>query len=191
MVLRSRGALCLICCCCLIFVLQFAAIGLFMFRDRLFSPRGLYYFNEPQRAVRPTVAGGEKPGRGVVGGGGEGGNDTGNAPHARGPGGPQSGPRGPDGLPRGTPFDPSLRRHTISDFLSASGSDSDGAAQEICGPLLLGVDSHHDFNCQTLSARCVCHSPTHNGVYVAPTVSLIGAQKGGSTALLAYLLQVS
>lgn len=62
--------------------------------------------------------------------------------------------------------------------------------EEICGPLLLGVNAHHDYTCQTILSRCCCQSASHQGVWTSPTVSILGAQKGGSTALLAYMMHV-
>ena len=173
--LRSRSAICLMVCCCLIFTLQFTVIGLVVFRDHLVGSDHPYYMNSrpPPRAAgagSPNVRG-AKP-----------------SAHAR----PEP---GPGGIPRGgPPPDPRLKRYTLEDFEEAAISARNSGVtwdknKEMCGDLLRGVDAHHDYECRTIGGKCACQSPTHQGVWIAPTVSLLGAQKGGSTAMLAYMMQ--
>lgn len=87
------------------------------------------------------------------------------------------------------PMDPKLKEFVLDDFIAVAPNGDVNDGPEVCGDLLRGIGAYHDYHCKTIAGRCLCQSDSHEGVWASPTVSLIGAQKGGSTAMLAYLMQ--
>jgi hypothetical protein len=177
MVVKSKIALCVVCCCCLVLTLQFAVIGLFIVRDHVWTSfvhvgggPAYYHKRNPPRKVGGVVEGNAAGNSGKVG-------IQSSALH----------------LPALQAWGADLQSLTLADFEARARDPDDGSGDyaEKCGSLLLGsTEHHHDFTCRTIGGRCCCQSASHMGVWTVPTVSLLGAQKGGSTALLAYLMLV-